>query len=332
MPNWRSAHRIAMFAAEKAHAAYKVDTSTRIDVFQIVDDAGIILAFQPMQKLAGAVVFEPGAVGIVINSNHPPSRQRYTAAHEFGHFFMRHGSYIDATHDIFRGGRDGGPPSEKEMLAEAFAAWFLMPRELVRASLEQMGVTRLNAPDEVYELSLRLGTSYESTILHANNLQLLPRGVSRSWLRQKPASLKKMIAGSYVPEALRNDVWAVGEGDNNRELVVRCGDRLLVTLEEVPSSGWRWRPRQEPRHAQLIAKYYSHDSLHESDSDPVGSPVERTFVYEIPSGGFADTISLVNGPSWREVVGKRFDLQYSVEREHLRGLSEDYFMLGGTQH
>ena len=86
-----------MAAAAYAHADYDIDTSKRIDVFDVIDRAGLLLAFEPFRKLSGAFLRFPDAdvEGIVINSLHPLARQRYSAAHEFGHFRLGHASSID---------------------------------------------------------------------------------------------------------------------------------------------------------------------------------------------------------------------------------------------
>jgi IrrE N-terminal-like domain len=331
MPGWRAAHRIAMFAASKAHAAYGVDTDNRIDVFHIIADAGILLAFQPMQKLSGAVVLEPGAPpGIIINANHPLSRQRYTAAHELGHYFMHHGASIDPDHDLFR---DGMPMTEKEMVAEAFAAWFLMPKALVENTLQRMGKKRLESPLDAYELSLRLGTSYESTVLHAGNLRLAAAPRIRGWLREKPATLKKTLAGALTPEDMKSDVWLFGESDQGCDAVVRPGDRLFLTLREIPSSGWRWRPIAEPHHAALLGKHYDYLDDAQDEHQVIGAPTNRTFVYTVPpaEAAVSDTLSLINGPSWREQADREFHLKLSIEPPR-QGFSADNFLVDGIQN
>lgn len=331
MSGWRAAHRMAMFAASKAHTSYDVDIKKRIDVFDVISRAGIILAFQPLKKLSGAVVFEPRApVGIIINSNHPPARQRYTAAHELGHYFMNHGASIDPDRDLVR---DGVPTTEKEMLAEAFAAWFLMPRELVVSTLKRMGKATLTSPIDAYELSLRLGTSYESTVLHSSNLRLATMPRIRQWLREKPALLKKRLAGEFAPDDLKNDVWLFGETDTGFHAVVRPGDRVLVSLREIPSSGWRWQEaRKSGNFPDLVNKHYLSRGI-EKGQPAVGGPTDRTFVYAVPDAEIteAGVVSLINGPTWRNQVDREFNLRLSIEPPR-KGFSADDFLVKEAPH
>lgn len=71
---------------------------------------------------------------IIINSKDRPTRQRFTLAHEFGHWFLGHGEGKDFLVDVIVDYRTNefGKPVE-EIAADIFAAELLMPEEEVSA-------------------------------------------------------------------------------------------------------------------------------------------------------------------------------------------------------
>jgi len=86
--------------------------------------------------MSGFLVVNNGVASAVINENHPENRQRFTLAHEVGHFCL----HVSNTHeeDIFvdkKFNRDG-ISSKGEVLIEIeanrFAANLLMPKEMLR--------------------------------------------------------------------------------------------------------------------------------------------------------------------------------------------------------
>lgn len=69
-----------------------------------------------------------------INKNHHPNRQRYTIAHELGHFCLhRHFKHVFEDKIFFRGGKS----SKVEWQANDFASAILMPEREFRNTVEE---------------------------------------------------------------------------------------------------------------------------------------------------------------------------------------------------
>ena len=112
-------------------------TAPPIDISKICEDEGFTVTVGDLTKLEeetgrgeiSGVLFvreEDGDIkkDILINNSEVPRRQRFTMAHELGHFFLhrRDGEAIIST-------RNGREPEEYE--ADTFAAELLMPRSMV---------------------------------------------------------------------------------------------------------------------------------------------------------------------------------------------------------
>jgi Zn-dependent peptidase ImmA (M78 family) len=129
----------------------------QVDIFQIIERAGVWLMFQPTRRLFGAYQRRGEAAGIILNSNHPSTLQRYTAAHEYGHHVLGHQESLDDQEhiEVFTPGLN-----DLEVAAQAFAADFLIPLQVVNHALRIMDLPirqpNLSAVD-AYKLSLHLG-------------------------------------------------------------------------------------------------------------------------------------------------------------------------------
>lgn len=253
MLSWRDAHRIANMAAAQAHAALNVDlTGTRVDITAAIHTAGVELMWQPLPRVFGVYVNEPGACpGVLVNSGLPPGARRHTAAHELGHHQLRHTTSVDdgSTIDtvaaeeidvIPAGGRRGW--SDQEKVAEAFAAWFLMPRRVVDKALTVLGLSRLQTTVDVYRLSLLLGTSYRSTVRHLPNIRLAHAQNSAEWGKCAPRTVKALLDhGAPRPATRKADVWVIDEGFAGVPLHLYPGDRVVlpdVAASDVEMPEW----------------------------------------------------------------------------------------------
>lgn len=303
--NWAEAHRTAMLAAVHAHRDYEIDDSTRVDVFNAIEGAGVLLAFEPFPRLAGMYFAPPEfAPAIVINSQHPLSRQRYTAAHELGHHYLSHGTSVDPEMEpLYRWGTGDFPDVEK--VAEAFAAWFLMPDRLVRKELAELGIVGPQSPEDVYALSLRLGTSYRATARHLQNLGLANAVSVTQWVEISPRDIKKGLSGNVPPADWRNDVWVLDESDHLGAFNVRSGDRVILSLPEIPSSGRSWQLTHSPEGLEFAEDSYQKDmelrllAGGELHSELVGAERRRVLVFDALIGSESEgALELVLGRPW----------------------------------
>jgi Zn-dependent peptidase ImmA (M78 family) len=261
--NWLHASTAALNASAKAHRKWDVEANRWIDAFDIAAKRGIFLAFRPLNKLGAAIVHEGDSAGIIVNSNHPLSRQRYSVAHELGHLFFKHHTTLDLN-DIFESGSP--PKTDEEKLAESFASWFLMPPGLIDDYAARRGIERIVTREQVYQLALFLGTSYESTAHHLRNSKRATTQRANDWLKRPPQDIKEQLAVGFAPASWRNDIHVLDEIDDQMPRLVRSGDHVIVRLPEIPSSGYRWRHHDDARFAVVSDSY-------DSDYDPGEGPV-----------------------------------------------------------
>lgn len=238
---WSMANRVASIAATQAHDELGIDpTAVPIDVATAVNRAGVELMYQPLPRLFGAYLADTPRRGILINNRPSRAVRRHTAGHELGHHQLRHGTVYDRTDDpdvdepvVVR-----HPMPDSEKVAEAFATWFLMPRRGVLALLAQMRISNPTTAHEVYQLSLRLGTSYSTTARHLPSLRLADSTDASRWVSTAPGSLKRQLAGDALTSTRGVEVWDLALGAHAS--IRACEGDLLVlppTWEVIDQDG-----------------------------------------------------------------------------------------------
>lgn len=142
-----------------------------VPVEAVVSSYGISLKKGDLGDVSGLIVRDGTNVTIGVNSKQSPTRQRFTIAHEFGHFLLHEGmsSHIDHNYRVnFRSGTSSLAVDVEEIEANFFAASLLMPKtfldaaEAVEALDSDSAVNRLAKHFNVsgHAMSLRLGNVY----------------------------------------------------------------------------------------------------------------------------------------------------------------------------
>ncbi len=333
MTTWAQANYSAVAMASEIHGDLEIDLDQPVDVFDAIKKLGIVLAFRPLGRVSGVYVPGDPASGILLHEGHPRTRQRYSAGHELGHHAFGHAAEIDLEPEegLQRAATEKWPAQEKE--AEAFAAWFLMPRRLLRSGLEHLGIGDPKDPYDVYALSLWLGTSYTATARQLAVTQMVDSRRANEWSAIPPANLKKALAGEMVPNDLRNDVWWLDARHHMQPVDARPGDRLVLTLPEIPSSGFSWRFTSMPEQMRLLSDSFTDHwepdfaidrqaDPREPDSEIAGGGPDRSFALEVSAEAElgVDHLALVKERSWEKGQGsEEFELLISVNTP-LRGI------------
>ncbi len=233
--------RRAMHLAMREHVLLGTDLTKRIDIFGIMEQMRLWAMFEPLDALYGAYTYGNNVHGILINSKHPPNLQRFTAAHEYGHFIMGHGTSWDEEGQILSSGQ-GSHPQEVE--AQIFAAHFLMPLQLVNAALYRMGFPVKPGeltPREVYQLSLELGASYIAVVNHLVTLKKLRPEIARVLRSKAPKAIKTDIGEGQGPQDSWADVWTFYKRDSKRKVSMYVNDELHIYLPMEHAEDGVWQ-------------------------------------------------------------------------------------------
>ncbi|MCG7321351.1 ImmA/IrrE family metallo-endopeptidase [Arsenicicoccus bolidensis] len=232
----RAQQRRALQAADELLNDLDVDQESPVDVFDLLDQCGLWLTFTRLENLLGAAV-RVGDGGVLLTTQRPAAVQRYTAAHELGHWVLDldvDAVAVDGESEVFH------PSTDREILAQVFAGQLLMPPPLVFAACERYGIVGSTTATgaSVYQAARDMGTSYEAAARQLANLQIIGARDLDDLLRQRPKDIKTALALGHAPSGTV-EVWTASRGDHD-PIRVTAGDEVFVTLPENRTTGHRW--------------------------------------------------------------------------------------------
>lgn len=216
--------------------------SDRVDVFGMLLRLNVSLLFRPLKGLLGACLRNP-ALGVLISTQRPLRIQRFTGAHELGHIVLGHAASLDGEEILALAPNKRMTYEPNEAAANAFAVEFLMPLWLFREHARRQGWNResLKDPATVYQLSLRIGASYEATARTLNSHKLIDGRVLDDLLGVQPKKIKQGLLGGAELEDWHADVWSLNMSDNGIRVEGSPGDVLVLSLTEHSAGGYLWQ-------------------------------------------------------------------------------------------
>jgi Zn-dependent peptidase ImmA (M78 family) len=115
-----------------------------VDVSEIAQKLKISIFFEPLEEsVSGMLVIRQDRAAIGVNENHHPHRQRFTIAHELGHFLLHQEAakvFVDSTLTFYRDERSSEGIYQQEIEANTFAAELLLPEQAIRTAFSQSDI------------------------------------------------------------------------------------------------------------------------------------------------------------------------------------------------
>lgn len=168
---------------KRARAIYAKHANEQIPtpVEDIAAALGIHISFEAYEDpdVSGALYrFDDGTAVIGVNSTQSFTRQRFTIAHEIGHFDLHQGRQAFVDHAVRVNNRDGRSAlavDPEEIQANTFAAELLMPEQAVRSEFVRLlGRARPSSVEQVVDqLADRFHVSMQAMEYRLQRLDLL---------------------------------------------------------------------------------------------------------------------------------------------------------------
>lgn len=153
-----------------------------VNVDGVAQALGIQVHYTPLEDdYSGLLVIRGGTAVAHINAKHPQNRQRFSLAHEIGHFVLherkqtaKESAYVDKTMRVYhRADRaPDGQSARQEWQANLFAAELLMPEELLRSKIIDEGYD-LEDEVDVSRLAVVLRVSEQAMSIRLTRLGVL---------------------------------------------------------------------------------------------------------------------------------------------------------------
>lgn len=255
---------------------------TRVDPIALAERAGVHVMCRPLNQLLGAFIREE-APGILLNSQRSAGMIHMTCAHELGHFFLNHASTADERLDYGKGA------GKHELEADQFAYTLVAPSWLLAHVVrERDWAAHLDDPRIVYQLSLRLGLSYEATVWTLVRQRRIEPTAAERLAAQKPVAIKQSMVPPGQPVVAGQDIWLLNPADRNSVLQPRVGDRFLMSLPDHGGAGLLWQAR-DAEQAGYTLRPLPIDPL--ADSEVLVGGVQQV-LFEVEVAGLPDRVEL----------------------------------------
>lgn len=133
--------------AHKMGAQINYATNLSDKVFLLVENAAGI---SQHQDISGRFDIINGQAICSVRNTDTPQRQRFTLAHELGHFALGHGGGFRDNAASF----NVGNYDQREVDANAFAAEILMPKKAVDYAIQEKNITDWHELAQLFDVSL----------------------------------------------------------------------------------------------------------------------------------------------------------------------------------
>jgi len=300
--NYAEAVKVGTMAATRLHLQLKNEeivtrSGGNIDVFAAILELKLPLLFRPLNGLLGAFLPRP-MPGLLVTTERSLNIQRFTAAHELGHYYLQHAPSLDDENVLRRMAISDHSPNFQETEADAFAVSFIMPRWLIAWHCKQQNwkFKDLEQPLITYQLSLRLGTSYEATSRTLERYKMISPPAGAQLRSVKPKQIKQTLLGDFEPDDYRGDVWVLTEKDAELQISGSPNDHFILRLKEHGNGGYLWNAEELLKSGFVVAK----DECTTTDDDGIGGAFTRSILAR-PAQPGVETLTLSEERPWQPI-------------------------------
>jgi Zn-dependent peptidase ImmA (M78 family)/predicted secreted protein len=281
----------------------EAEATGQVDVFEALTRLDVLCLCRPLKGLLGAYL-PPPHHGVLVTTERSPAIQRFTAAHELGHAYLKHRASYDDESVVGRATTAPELFDPQEVEADSFAGAFLAPQWLIARHIKRQSWTAddLRHRANVYQLSLRLGLTYSATAV-----ALVQSGVLNwtdyVWLTATEVrDTKVALAGDTSVPDWKRDVWLIREADRGEALTCGPSDLVIVNVRERAAAGYLWELAPNS-----LQPFQAESAI---DEAAVGGPSNRKLQFWAPEGNAA--ITLTHARPWETVPQDTFDVRLAV--------------------
>ena len=149
-----------------------------IPVDRIAKRQGLMLRAEPLESTLSGFLYRAGDRAVVgTNSLQPQVRQRFTVAHELGHFMLHELEELHVDRQVhfkLRSKLSSQGTDDDEIEANLFAAEILMPRDMIANDVRRLGAIDV-IDDKITSLAQRYRVSVQAMTLRLRDLGYIER-------------------------------------------------------------------------------------------------------------------------------------------------------------
>ena len=211
----------AVVQALRIRSSVRLKPWNPIDIFDLTQQLGVEVRFAKISSMEG-MYLRQAAPTILIASERPAGRQRFSCAHELGHHVFGDSSRVDELFDPNSKKERG----EEEIRADMFAGMLLMPKSAVDRAFTSRKLNPETAdPVEFSRVASALGVGYSTLARH---LHYALRTITENRLAAIERCTPRKIRESVLGQSGSEELILVDEQWAGRPVDASAGDFLLL--------------------------------------------------------------------------------------------------------
>lgn len=202
--------------------------SVPVDVYAIANRLGVFVKFSALTNLSGALIHptDKNGAGILLNSNQPENRLRFSLAHEIAHYYLGHYATEGASISVMK----DNSPIEKD--ADSFASELLVPRHLLEGEIKKQK-KELNVIG-VYKLADKFAVSFLAMLVTLREARFISQVQFDTFSKRRVTDLKAEVEKDTVSKKHEFDANEIQKIIDNYkfdlEFLDRDGIRLIQEI------------------------------------------------------------------------------------------------------
>lgn len=248
---------IRLSPAERLLMDLGIERPGEIDLEAIAADQGVRVKYRPLDGCEARIVGNDRHAIVSINVDSRRTRQRFSLAHELGHWYHHKGRCLFCASNKIGNPETG--PLDPERHADDYAADLVLPNFMLRPRL--VGLRRVSFA-KAREIADEFGVSLAATLIKIVSTNLFPLVVichdkgGRKWFRRPDnvanwwfprrdldrdsfahAILNEGAPDDTVPHLLDADAWFDFRGADREQVheqSIRWGEKHVLTLLTLP--------------------------------------------------------------------------------------------------
>ena len=157
-------------------ALSKTEQAVPIDVTKVAEHYGLLIREQELEDaVSGMLLVRDKRAVIGVNRNHHLNRQRFTVAHEIGHYLMHtdQSQIFIENLSLYRNQLSESGTNVREIEANAFAAELLMPTKVLKKVVGGRLIDAFYDEPIIRHLASEFGVSTQAMTVKLSKLNLI---------------------------------------------------------------------------------------------------------------------------------------------------------------
>lgn len=268
----------------------------RVEIVNALFGIGVPMFLRPLKKVSGVLLSSGRNTCVMFSVLQSPKDLRFTAASALSALIMSIQSEGSRVFHTIAGENALRYLSEKSyrMVLNLLLPNFLLDEFQAK---QKWGSKDLANPVNMYQASLRLGASYQSTVQAYKRLGCISASDASDLRAIDVIDVKKSLLEDYRNDDLDNrDVWCLSAREEETLVEAGPNDLLVVKLKEHSSAGYEWD--LEP--LKRGGFYILYDDTKTEGLGQVGAPSHRTVIVN-PAQSVSGNYEIEESCSWRRV-------------------------------